>query len=859
MAELSVPLQGSLGGRYDIERELGRGGMATVYLARDLKQGRQVAVKVLNPDLALVLGAERFLREIRIASGLTHPHILPVYDSGEAEGTLFYVMPFVEGESLRDRLSRERQLGVDEALRITCEVAGGLAHAHAMGVVHRDIKPENIMLEAGHAVIADFGIARAISRSGDAQALTKTGMSIGTPAYMSPEQATAEKDIDGRSDIYSLACVAYEMLAGAPPFTAPTMQALIARHLVDEVPALSTVRNTVSPEVEDAILQALEKVPADRFATAAQFAEALALGVGETGSWTSRHSTGRVSRHTRGGRATRGMPQPQVPAFSERRLSRALALAAAAAILVSLGAVGWVQFRKPAISAATTSGLQPNHLGVLYFDDNSPGKTLAYLADGLTESLIDALSQVHGLEVASRNATAQFRGNNVAPDSVARALRVGTLVRGAIEPVGSDSVRVQVRLVDGESGDDVGQQRAAFTLPLARAAAARDSIAGRVADALRPLLGSAVELRAERAGEVDDQAWLLLRRAERLRKDAEAARRGSDSAGAAQRFSTADSLLALAQSLDQKWAEPAILRGTIALEQAQRVRDPLIAAPLVDSGLVHAQRALAIDPRNPAALELRGTLTYARVDKGIIKVKGESDRAIADAERDLLAAVAIEPERATALNTLSRVQYSKQNVPQSHLYASRAYEADAYLSAAPSIVWRLFATSYDMEQFSDASTWCDEGGRRWPADGRFMNCRLLLLMTKAFPPDVPQAWKLVDRMVAITPAQDSAYKRREASIFTAIVIARRPELVDSARRVLERSRAGRDLDPRDELVGYEALARTLMGEREKALDLLERYLVAHPDHRAGFGKVNAWWWRNLQGEPRFKALVGIAG
>src|SRR5205814_393391 len=217
-----------------------------------------------HPDLAAAVGADRFHREIKIATGLTHPNILPAHDSGEAEGSLYYVMPFVDGESLRDRLTRERQLPVQDAVRITIEIASALQYAHSRGIVHRDIKPENILLESDHAVLADFGIARAITAAADTEALTQTGMSLGTPSYMSPEQAMGEKHIDGRSDQYSLACVLYEMLAGYPPFMATTMQALVAKHLGEPVPLLTTVRPAVPDELEDVVLRALEKVAADR-------------------------------------------------------------------------------------------------------------------------------------------------------------------------------------------------------------------------------------------------------------------------------------------------------------------------------------------------------------------------------------------------------------------------------------------------------------------------------------------------------------------------------------------------------------------------------------------------------------------
>jgi len=267
-------LNTALADRYTIERELGRGGMAVVYLAEDVKHGRHVAVKVLLPELAATLGGERFLQEIRVTAKLTHPHILTLHDSGEADGLLYYVMPYVEGESLRDRLKRERQLPVEEALRIAEQVASALDFAHRHDVIHRDIKPENILLHEGEAMVADFGIALAVKAAGG-ERLTETGLSIGTPEYMSPEQVAGERNIDARSDLYSLACVLYEMLAGQPPFTGATAQAVLARHVTDPVPPITTVRSGVSATVAAAITRALGKAPADRFASAKGFAEAL--------------------------------------------------------------------------------------------------------------------------------------------------------------------------------------------------------------------------------------------------------------------------------------------------------------------------------------------------------------------------------------------------------------------------------------------------------------------------------------------------------------------------------------------------------------------------------------------------------
>ena len=287
-------LKAALSDRYTIEHELGAGGMATVYLAHDVKHDHKVAIKVLCPELAAVIGAERFLAEIKTTANLQHPHILPLFDSGavvvphpeRSEGPqsfLFYVMPFIDGVSLRDRITREHQLPVEDAVRIAREVAAALDYAHRHGVIHRDIKPENILLHDGSALVADFGIALAVSTAGTR--MTETGMSRGTPHYMSPEQAMGEREITARSDVYALGCITYEMLVGEPPFTGPTAQAIIARVMNEEPRQLAIQRKSIPPQVEDAVLHALEKLPADRFATAAQFAEALAVLAVALAAW----------------------------------------------------------------------------------------------------------------------------------------------------------------------------------------------------------------------------------------------------------------------------------------------------------------------------------------------------------------------------------------------------------------------------------------------------------------------------------------------------------------------------------------------------------------------------------------------
>jgi serine/threonine-protein kinase len=319
MPDVLDRLKTALADRYAIERPLGQGGMATVYLARDLRHDRDVALKVLRPELAAILGAERFLHEIKTTAHLQHPHILPLHDSGEAAGNVFYVMPYVEGESLRDRLNREKQLPVDDAVRIAREVASALDYAHRHGVVHRDIKPENILLHEGQALVVDFGIALAVSRSDGGTRMTETGMSLGTPHYMAPEQAMGDREITPRADVYALGCVLYEMLSGDPPFTGSTAQAIVARVLTEQPRALSLQRRTIPPQIEAATLRALEKLPADRFATAAELAQALV----NPGFATS--STTPVSH--------------AAPAPTRDRAPRALVLATVAIAAAGLGAL----------------------------------------------------------------------------------------------------------------------------------------------------------------------------------------------------------------------------------------------------------------------------------------------------------------------------------------------------------------------------------------------------------------------------------------------------------------------------------------------------------------------------------------
>ena len=816
--------------------------MATVYLCTDTKFDRQVAIKLLHPDLAAAVGADRFHREIKIATGLSHPGILPAFDSGQTDdGNLFYVMPFVEGESLRDRLERERQLAVEDAVRITMQVASALQYAHGRGIVHRDIKPENILLQGDQAVVADFGIARAAASATEVEALTQTGVSIGTPTYMSPEQGMGERKIDGRSDQYSLACVTYEMLTGQPPFVASSLQMLVMKHVGEPVPLISTVRPAVPEELEDVILRALEKVPADRWPTVGDFGEALNGVVATTGTW-SRHTGTRTAqmRATRGNRAIRSTPGR----LSTTRSRWTIAAVTLGVVLAFAG--GWRWFRGSAVTDTTDF----RRIAVLYFADLTPQGQLTYLADGLTESLIDRLSEVNDLRVISRDGVAPFRGGAASADSAGRALDAGTVVTGTVEQQG-ERVEVNVQLRDGQSGAVV--ERGRFTVPVQALASARDSIADETSQLLRRRVGQEMQLRRERHATSDLEAWSLLQRSAALRRTAEA-RTDSVPLEAAVLFDQVDSLLALAAARDARWPEPAIRRASLALRRTRLPRTPQAEQKRwIETGLAHAEDALSLAPRSSEALEMRGTLRYEKYVRQLAGNLAEEEALLRTAEADLLQSTEIDGSNASAWSTLSNLAYRKQDLVQANLYARQALEADAYLANADEVHWRLFATSYDLGQSAQASRWCDEGRRRFPRAARYAQCRLYIGLMDDQRPDPVEAWRSVADFMALTPPARRPLAERQARMLAAGTLAR-AGLADSARRVLLGARAGREIDPQGSLLSTEALVRLRLDEKTEAMELLTRYLSEFPQHRAGMTR-NTWWWKDLQNDPKFRALV----
>ncbi len=442
MAALPIEqLRKSFSSAYTVDRELGRGGMATVYLAQDVKHERMVALKVLHSELAASLGADRFLREIKVAARLNHPHILPLHDSGALDGFLYYVMPYVEGESLRERLDREDHLPVEEAVGLTRGIASALDYAHRQGIVHRDIKPENLMLYEGEAMVMDFGIAKAVSAAGP-DTLTQTGMMVGTPAYVSPEQAAGATDLDGRSDQFSLACVVYEMLSGERPFTGPTPQAVMAKRFTDSVPAIRTVMSSVPETVEKALSKAMAIDASSRFKTSGLFAQALAS--------TSLHTPS----------DTQTMPQP-------------------------------------AVSSAKS-------IAVLPFTNMSADAENEYFTDGMAEEIINALSKIQSLRVASRTASFAFKGKSEDIAEIGRKLKVSTFLEGSVRKMGN-RLRITAQLVNVADGYHLWSER--YDREMEDIFAIQDEISQAIVKALRVILSEGEKKQIEKARAVNVQAY----------------------------------------------------------------------------------------------------------------------------------------------------------------------------------------------------------------------------------------------------------------------------------------------------------------------------------------------------------------
>jgi serine/threonine-protein kinase len=808
----------AVAGTYRVERQIGAGGMATVYLARDLKHDRPVAIKIMHAELSAVIGVERFLREIRVAANLSHPHILALHDSGQAEGLLYYVMPYVEGESLRDKLKREQQLSIDEAITIARQVASALHYAHSQGVIHRDIKPENILLHEGVATVADFGAALAVNRAGGSR-LTETGLSLGTPEYMSPEQATADRELDARSDVYSLAAVTYEMLVGEPPHTGPNVQAIIAKLLTDAPTRPRTVRGRIPPHVEDAVLDGLAKLPADRVSSAAEFAARLE------------------------GRTT--VPVSPAPALRSSRRRVSLFMGAAAVLLVAVAVLAWPGLRP----GSGVDSEPPRRIAVLYFEDGSAGRELGYLADALTESLIDSLMGDTGLAVISRRGISPFRGSDLMRDSIAVVLGVDAVIEGQVDST-DGRVLVSVWAFNGASGLESELRNAEGTLQEAL------TLSGQVVGVARGLLRDWTTLQwqqpSERVTAARNAAWLLAQQAERVRKESEELAHERDRAGARMGMLRADSILALAERTDPEWIDPVVQRGRLNLRLTRFARDGGEADRFLIAAVAHSNRALASDSTNAKAYEIRGSSHYMRWLINPLDDSGSADSLLEMARDDLERAIAADPSLASAHVMLGGVHRWTGDRMAAAQAAARSYEEDPYQERANEILRGLYNDFYALEQHSEAARYCEEGYRRFPLDPTFSICQLWLMTTDARPADVDEAWRLANQMIDQAPPQRQGFIRRQAQIVVSGVLVR-AGLPDSARSVLAASRVDRATRITRNLLYNEAYIHVLLGDYDEAIDLLVEYVASNPRsaRRLEAGEMQFWWWRELAEHPRF--------
>jgi serine/threonine-protein kinase len=674
----------ALAGRYKVEKVIGEGGMATVYLATDQKHKRKVAVKVMRPELAATLGAERFLREVEIAGQLSHPHILPMYDSGESDGLLYYVMPYVPGETLREKLQREGALPAEDALRLAREVAEALAYAHRQGIIHRDIKPANILLSEGHALVADFGIARAVGEGGGEQ-LTRTGIAVGTPQYMAPEQATGEKEVDGRADVYATGAVLYEMLAGEPPFTGPSARVILTRSLTETPRALTGARQGLSPAVDGVVQKALAKNPVDRYATGGALVTALdGLRTGMTSGTTSAVTAPATEVMPATSKAASAvMDAMPKKIFTVRNLAMAGAAALVVwAVMVTVKAGGQGLAGKSGKAGATaTAG---NRIAVLPFQ-NQGASTDEYFADGIADEVRGKLSRVSGLKVIASSSASQYKGSTKSPQVIASELGADYLLSGTVRwATGADGKRrVQVvpELIDASSGDVKWQQ--SFDTDITDVFEVQSQIATRVAGALGVALAGSEQQQLTKRPTDNVEAYQLYLKGRAVQ--------GADPVSLRESVAYLEQAVALDSAFVDAWASLAMQLSRLYSNGA---RDPASARRAGEA----LGRAVALDPDAP-----RTHLAAARYNQLIANrqdlARAEMDLALraAPTDAEVLSAAGLSDMGAGDLGSaLAKLERAREIDPRSYitLYSlSQVYDylgrpADGEATAAAALLVR---------------------------------------------------------------------------------------------------------------------------------------------------------------------------
>jgi len=822
----------SLQDRYEILAEVGQGARAVVYQARDLKHDRHVAIKVLKPEFTASLGAERFLKEIGIVAKMTHPHILPLFDSGGDQGALYYVTPFVAGRSLRDRLSEEGPLPVSEVVDLARQISEALDYAHEQGVVHRDIKPENILLESGQAVVADFGIARALSAAGG-ESLTATGMSVGSPHYMSPEQASGEGDLDGRADLYALGCMMYEMLSGRPPFSGTNARAILAQHLNRLPVSLASTQPGIPVWLDRIVLKLLEKAPHDRFPSAEALTEELAS-------------------HTASDPVLQEGPWVRWVYTLHRTRQKAF--------LGALGivAIGFVVALVRGGGRGEEMGIRPGpiHLAVLCFEDRSPDGSLSHIAHGITSQVTGSLRTADVLEVVSERGASPYCGSDVAPDSVGRALGVELIVSGSLQS-SAGQLRTVVELLDPSTSHLVSQT--SVTRPMGELFALEADVTEEVVRQLRQEIGRTVRLRERLAGASDPEAWVWFQRADLLRNDAFALTRFSDpeanvrAVGLLQR---ADSLAALAVERDPHWLEARVLSGWLAQEIAGLVfpSDTAYHAELLHNASLIADGVLEEDPGNARALDLRAQVY---VDMVTDNVTNGDQTLLERAAEDLARATTIDPGFAEAWARQSSVLFLLGRAEESLVSAERALVEDAYLVSSVSLMYRVSQANLSMGRESDALLWCLRGAEEFPNAQQFMHCHLrYLAYSDSSEADTALARSLYLRLQGTLGGEDSLekpYLSMHNRLLLAAVQARVGDR-SSALRQIHHARAfaaAHGLDPRYEMEAAWVFLR--LGDTQAALRSLETLLRELPAARPFVASERAF--SSLRDNPAFQTRI----
>ncbi|MDP1892326.1 MAG: protein kinase [Gemmatimonadaceae bacterium] len=810
-------IQSVVGARYAIERTIGRGGMAIVFLAQDLRHHRAVAIKVLLPELSPVTGPDRFLREIEIAAQLSHPHIVPLYDSGEADGLLYYVMPFVEGASLRHRIAHEGALPIHDVAQIAREVADALAYAHALGVIHRDIKPENILLTHHHATVADFGVARALHATWGSAASTTGGVALGTPHYMSPEQAESSPLVDHRTDIYALGCTIYEMLTGRPPFAGPGTLAVLAQHLGEPIPLPSALRKDVPPEFDHVVQRAMAKAPAGRFASAGDMSTALAA------------------------LTTPAISGPSVVATRARRFRRtALALAIG---LVGIATAYVVRTRR----ASTREASAPQTLKVVVraFDHASPD--LKSAADRLTATLSDQLMAVPALHVTSSAAVVALHEASL--DSLRAKYNPDRIVVGSIENVRDEQVRIVVRIVDPASARALSADSVTVAARALEAESTTDILSLRVRHALWNELSTA----QRRARVRDPAAWSLLVRAGELMGEAEnAIVFRLDQTGFRSLF-LAESLLTIAHQKDRASDLIRLEQATVHERRAivveylhqQLARPPATLPRAADE----RGRALAILDQliasrdGPAdAFELRGMVKLGLYRS--LRADSLLDGAIADersaTERDL--------HLATAWEKLANVQREAGRFADALFSVQRAFEEDAFKLLRVKLLRVQFDAALRTPDYGLAAKACKDWMAEALPEQRVFDCELELWSRTAN--DRRTAERASARADSLRAGGDSlslTEARRRLHVAQVMARAGLTERADA----LERSLPLREPKGWRPMIPLErAYLRLLRGDPDSAVALIVASIDDDPTIARHVGAVP--WFQSLTTDPRLR-------